>query len=57
MPLSKVASGGELSRMSLAIQVIASDGNTIPTMIFDEVDSGISGCPGFALIRHVTGSR
>jgi len=43
MPLAKVASGGELSRMSLAIQVIASDGNRIPTMIFDEVDSGIGG--------------
>ncbi len=43
MPLGKVASGGELSRMSLAIQVIASDGNAIPTMIFDEVDSGIGG--------------
>jgi len=43
MPLSKVASGGELSRMSLAIQVIASDGSAIPTMIFDEVDSGVGG--------------
>lgn len=43
MPLSKVASGGELSRMSLAIQVIASDGSAIPTMVFDEVDSGIGG--------------
>jgi DNA repair protein RecN (Recombination protein N) len=43
LPLSKVASGGELSRMSLAIQVIASDGSTIPTMIFDEVDSGVGG--------------
>ncbi len=43
MPLAKVASGGELSRMSLAIQVIARDDNTIPTMIFDEVDSGIGG--------------
>ncbi len=42
-PLSKVASGGELSRMSLAIQVIASDGSRIPTMIFDEVDSGVGG--------------
>lgn len=42
-PLAKVASGGELSRMSLAIQVIASDGSTIPTMVFDEVDSGIGG--------------
>ncbi len=42
-PLAKVASGGELSRMSLAIQVIASDGSNIPTMIFDEVDSGVGG--------------
>ncbi|MEO1245580.1 MAG: DNA repair protein RecN [Pseudomonadota bacterium] len=42
-PLSQVASGGELSRMSLAIQVIASDGSQIPTMIFDEVDSGVGG--------------
>jgi DNA repair protein RecN (Recombination protein N) len=43
MPLSRVASGGELSRMSLAIQVIASDGSAIPTMVFDEVDSGVGG--------------
>ncbi len=43
MPLAKVASGGELSRMSLAIQVIVSDGSTIPTMVFDEVDSGVGG--------------
>ncbi len=43
MPLAKVASGGELSRMSLAIQVISSDGSTIPTMVFDEVDSGVGG--------------
>ncbi len=42
-PLSRVASGGELSRMSLAIQVIASDGSRIPTLIFDEVDSGVGG--------------
>ena len=41
--LSRVASGGELSRMSLAIQVIASDGSSIPTMVFDEVDSGVGG--------------
>ena len=42
-PLGKIASGGELSRMSLAIQVIASDGSVIPTMVFDEVDSGVGG--------------
>lgn len=43
MPLARVASGGELSRMSLAIQVIVSDGSAIPTMVFDEVDSGVGG--------------
>lgn len=43
LPLAKIASGGELSRMSLSIQVIASNGSAIPTMIFDEVDSGIGG--------------
>jgi len=43
MPLARIASGGELSRMSLAIQVIASNGSAIPTMIFDEVDSGVGG--------------
>ena len=42
-PIAKVASGGELSRMSLSIQVVASDGSAIPTMIFDEVDSGVGG--------------
>jgi len=42
-PLARIASGGELSRMSLAIQVIASGGSNIPTMIFDEVDSGVGG--------------
>lgn len=42
-PLGKVASGGELSRISLAIQVITASGATIPTLIFDEVDVGIGG--------------
>lgn len=42
-PLSKVASGGELSRISLAIQVITARAARIPTLIFDEVDSGIGG--------------
>ena len=39
--LAKIASGGELSRISLAIQVAASQAATVPTLIFDEVDSGI----------------
>ncbi len=41
--MAKVASGGELSRISLAIQVAASQVATVPTLIFDEVDSGIGG--------------
>ena len=41
--ITKIASGGELSRISLAIQVATSHDKTIPTMIFDEVDSGIGG--------------
>jgi DNA repair protein RecN (Recombination protein N) len=42
-PLAKVASGGELSRIGLAIQVIASEAQSVPTLIFDEVDVGIGG--------------
>jgi len=42
-PLAKVASGGELSRISLAIQVITSKVGVAPTLIFDEVDAGIGG--------------
>ena len=41
--LAKVASGGELSRVSLAIQVVCAEHSTIPTLVFDEVDVGISG--------------
>ncbi|MCV2503087.1 MAG: DNA repair protein RecN [Neisseriaceae bacterium] len=42
-PITKVASGGELSRISLALQVIISQYNDVPTLIFDEVDVGIGG--------------
>ena len=42
-PLAKVASGGELSRISLAIQVLTSRSAAVPTLIFDEVDVGIGG--------------
>jgi len=41
--MAKVASGGELSRISLAIQVATSQVASVPTLIFDEVDSGIGG--------------
>jgi DNA repair protein RecN (Recombination protein N) len=42
-PLNKVASGGELSRISLAIQVITAEKEVTPTLIFDEIDAGIGG--------------
>lgn len=42
-PLGKIASGGELSRISLAIQVVTASTSTVPSMVFDEVDVGIGG--------------
>ncbi|MEN2826926.1 DNA repair protein RecN [Mannheimia haemolytica] len=42
-PLAKIASGGELSRISLAVQVLTANKLSTPTIIFDEVDVGISG--------------
>src|SRR5690606_41826541 len=42
-PLRKVASGGELARISLAIEVAALGLDAVPTMVFDEVDTGIGG--------------
>jgi DNA repair protein RecN (Recombination protein N) len=42
-PLAKVASGGELSRISLAIQMVAAQASPVATLVFDEVDSGIGG--------------
>ena len=42
-PLARIASGGELSRISLAIQVATADSGSVPSMVFDEVDVGIGG--------------
>ena len=42
-PLSKIASGGEMSRIMLAIKTVCADADRIPTLIFDEIDTGISG--------------
>lgn len=59
-PLAKVASGGELSRISLAIQVIAAGTGNIPTLIFDEVDVGIGGAIAEVvgrLLRNLSDSR
>ena len=48
-PLSKIASGGEISRVMLAIKTILCNYDNIPTMIFDEIDTGISGQAGKAV--------
>ena len=58
-PLNKVASGGELSRISLALQVAVSDMATAPTMIFDEVDVGVGGAVADVvgkLLRRLSGN-
>ena len=52
-PLNKVASGGELARISLAIQVILSLQSALPTLIFDEVDSGIGGAIAEMVGHHL----
>ncbi len=54
-PLARVASGGELSRISLAIQVIASADTHIPTLIFDEVDSGVGGAVAETVGKQMQG--
>ncbi|MSP31082.1 MAG: DNA repair protein RecN [Acetobacteraceae bacterium] len=48
-PLAKIASGGELSRLMLALKVVLSTGSTVPTLVFDEVDSGIGGATAAAV--------
>lgn len=59
-PLRKVASGGELSRISLAIEVAAQGQDAVPTMVFDEVDAGIGGAVAAAVgakLRALGGLR
>ena len=51
-PISRVASGGELSRIGLALAVVATDASSIPTLVFDEVDAGIGGA-----VAEVVGRR
>jgi DNA repair protein RecN (Recombination protein N) len=50
-PLARVASGGELSRIALAIQVVTSEVGAVPTLIFDEVDAGIGGATAIEVGR------
>lgn len=52
-PVAKTASGGELSRIMLAIKVIASKSASVPTMIFDEVDAGIGGATAEAVGKRL----
>lgn len=52
-PLAKTASGGELARISLAIQMITAQSAHIPTLIFDEVDSGVGGGIAEIVGRHL----
>jgi len=53
MPLAKVASGGELSRLMLALKRVAPDADRVPTIIFDEVDAGIGGVAATAVGRKL----
>lgn len=48
-PLAKIASGGELSRLMLALKVVLARGSPVPTLVFDEVDSGIGGATAAAV--------
>ena len=52
-PLNKVASGGELSRLSLAIQITTANNLAIPTLIFDEVDAGVGGATAEIVGKHL----
>jgi len=59
-PLSKIASGGEMSRCMLAIKTILADIDAIPTLVFDEIDTGVSGKAASRLgekLRTVAGSH
>ena len=48
-PLARIASGGELARIMLALKVVLSEANPVPTLVFDEVDSGIGGATAAAV--------
>ncbi|MGK2308372.1 DNA repair protein RecN [Cutibacterium sp. V970] len=52
-PLSKAASGGELSRVRLALEVVAAQAQTPQTFVFDEIDSGVGGAVGIEIGRRL----
>ncbi|WP_438848931.1 DNA repair protein RecN [Anaerocaecibacter muris] len=53
LPLAKIISGGEMSRFMLAIKLITGDLSAIETMIFDEIDAGISGATGLCVAKKL----
>jgi DNA repair protein RecN (Recombination protein N) len=48
-PLNRIASGGELSRFLLALKVVLAEADPVPTLVFDEVDSGVGGATAAAV--------
>lgn len=52
-PLAKSASGGELSRVMLAIEVVVSESDPVPTFVFDEIDAGIGGAAAIEIGRRL----
>lgn len=52
-PLSKIISGGEMSRFMLAVKSVAADDSTLPTMVFDEIDTGISGNGALVVAKKI----
>lgn len=58
-PIAEAASGGELSRVALALRVAAHDRDAVPTLVFDEVDAGVGGATALAVgrkLRELAGS-
>ena len=53
MPLSLIASGGELSRVMLAMKTLSAEKNEVPTMVFDEIDTGVSGQTAMVLAKKL----
>jgi DNA repair protein RecN (Recombination protein N) len=52
-PLAKGASGGELSRVMLAIEVVIAGGDSVPTFVFDEIDAGVGGASAIEIGRRL----
>jgi DNA repair protein RecN (Recombination protein N) len=52
-PLSKIASGGELSRLMLAMKALVNEKNEVPSMVFDEIDTGVSGSTAMVIARKL----